>query len=386
MSFSKLVTIALLGAYPHDHPDFTNNACLADNYYGTYGSQSVFILPQHCYGESVTERAEFTVTSQSYPPSAQLVWIEQAALDERLLHIPRPSFRNIDSILSGIHALDAELYDSGEWNGAMHEFATQDILADGLPLSSRTPYTVLHTDNTSALVALPPFYAHRLSFILPSTWRLYALPATPVPLVPVPDAAVARVRALLDNLKFDPVVSRIVSNISLAQAKNDVRWLTGEDGSGIESRHSFSQGARDAAEWLKVRFEETGATCELRPFLMGFAPNVIWCVYLQAGPYHPLTCARSMLSRYLPTVNTTATVLISAHYDSRGSFGSTRAPGGDDDGSGTTGLLAIARTIKRLGITFQSNVELVAFAGEEQGLYGSRFYARKCRMHSCLML
>jgi Zn-dependent M28 family amino/carboxypeptidase len=38
--------------------------------------------------------------------------------------------------------------------------------------------------------------------------------------------------------------------------------------------------------------------------------------------------------------------------------------------------LAIARTIKRLGIKFRSNVELVAFAGEEQGLLGSHHYAR----------
>jgi Zn-dependent M28 family amino/carboxypeptidase len=80
-------------------------------------------------------------------------------------------------------------------------------------------------------------------------------------------------------------------------------------------------------------------------------------------------------SRYPSTSDTDDTVLISAHYDSRGSFGSTRAPGGNDDGSGTTGLLAIARTIGRLGITFRSNVELVAFAGEEQGLLGSQHYA-----------
>jgi Peptidase family M28 len=38
--------------------------------------------------------------------------------------------------------------------------------------------------------------------------------------------------------------------------------------------------------------------------------------------------------------------------------------------------LAIARTIKRLSIKFRSNVELVVFAGEEQGLFGSQYYAR----------
>jgi Zn-dependent M28 family amino/carboxypeptidase len=40
-------------------------------------------------------------------------------------------------------------------------------------------------------------------------------------------------------------------------------------------------------------------------------------------------------------------------------------------------LLGIARTIKLEGLTFRSNVELVAFAGEEQGLLGSKAYSRK---------
>jgi len=83
------------------------------------------------------------------------------------------------------------------------------------------------------------------------------------------------------------------------------------------------------------------------------------------------------LSRYPGLDNTTETVLISAHYDSRGSFGQTRAPGGDDDGSGTISLLGIARAIERKGVQFHKNVELVAFAGEEQGLLGSKAYSRE---------
>jgi len=85
------------------------------------------------------------------------------------------------------------------------------------------------------------------------------------------------------------------------------------------------------------------------------------------------------VSRYAAIRDTNATVLISAHYDSRGSFGSVRAPGANDDGSGTTGLLAIARTIGRKGVRFCSNVELVFFAGEEQGLVGSKTYAQELR-------
>lgn len=86
-------------------------------------------------------------------------------------------------------------------------------------------------------------------------------------------------------------------------------------------------------------------------------------------------------SSYPSTENTTETVLLSAHYDSRGSFGSTRAPGGDDDGSGTIAILALARAIALNGIKFAKNVQLCAFAGEEQGLVGSRAYARRCFGH-----
>ena len=69
-------------------------------------------------------------------------------------------------------------------------------------------------------------------------------------------------------------------------------------------------------------------------------------------------------------------VLLSDFYDSRGSFGSTWAPGGDDDGSGTTSIFSIACAIDKSDITFKSNVELSLFAGEEQGLLGSKAYAR----------
>ena len=83
-------------------------------------------------------------------------------------------------------------------------------------------------------------------------------------------------------------------------------------------------------------------------------------------------------SRYAATRETNATGLISAHYDSRGRLVSdptARAPGANDDGSGTAGLLSIAHFMGTRGVTFHSNVEIVFFSGEEQGLLGSVHYA-----------
>lgn len=60
----------------------------------------------------------------------------------------------------------------------------------------------------------------------------------------------------------------------------NVRHLTGEDpdpvGTRILSRHSFSQGARDAADWIQHLIELSGAKCKQEYFLEGYAPNVIW--------------------------------------------------------------------------------------------------------------
>ncbi|KAJ6538480.1 hypothetical protein DFH09DRAFT_1263378 [Mycena vulgaris] len=211
-------------------------------------------------------------------------------------------------------------------------------------------YEILYRTETAALLTIDT--------VLPRFWKSALVPATPVSFIQVPAEALKHVQHVLSTLKFSPEVASIVESISVPQMINDVRFLTGEDGvSGIMSRHSFTEGSRTAARWLKDRLEDTGAMCELQPFLLGFAPNVV--------------CA------YPSTVNTTATVLLSAHYDSRGSFGSTRAPGGDDDGSGTMAILAVARTIARKGIKFHSNVQLVLFAGEEQGLLGSKAYASK---------
>lgn len=99
---------------------------------------------------------------------------------------------------------------------------------------------------------------------------------------------------------------------------------------------------------------------------------------VRVNPYKQLG-SNAVYSRYNADVKTNATIILGAHYDSRGSFGNTRAPGGDDDGSGTISLLSIARTIASRKVKFHTNVELVAFAGEEQGLVGSRAYAHELR-------
>ncbi|MET8082085.1 M20/M25/M40 family metallo-hydrolase [Streptomyces sp. NPDC005303] len=89
-----------------------------------------------------------------------------------------------------------------------------------------------------------------------------------------------------------------------------------------------------------------------------------------------------------------STVLITAHLDSTASSGEfvdengdprpydptmDPAPGADDDGSGTAAVMAAAECLHDMlaeGRTPNRNVRFVLFNAEEQGLVGSKFYAR----------
>jgi len=75
-------------------------------------------------------------------------------------------------------------------------------------------------------------------------------------------------------------------------------------------------------------------------------------------------------------------VVVGAHLDSvnvvdRGgaSHANSIAPGADDDASGVAGLTEIFRQLMASGFRPQRTIQLMAYSGEEFGLYGSRFIA-----------
>jgi len=77
---------------------------------------------------------------------------------------------------------------------------------------------------------------------------------------------------------------------------------------------------------------------------------------------------------YLPAKKeTNKTIVFTAHYDHLGRLGSdTYFPGANDNASGTATLFALAEYFKNNPIEW--NVLFIAFAGEEIGLLGSKYY------------
>ncbi len=84
-------------------------------------------------------------------------------------------------------------------------------------------------------------------------------------------------------------------------------------------------------------------------------------------------------------------IYVSGHYDSVArvagqpfDWGRTDvfAPGGDDDGSGTALTMELARVLSQGGMDFDATLVFIAFAGEEEGLFGARLHAEKVHADS----
>jgi len=153
----------------------------------------------------------------------------------------------------------------------------------------------------------------------------------------------------------DPVISKA---IGLATKESQYGFV--EKLSAFHTRQSNSEECQQAAEYIEEHYVSKGFEVSRFDYRENFAPVVIAELKGQVEP---------------DTI-----IVVGAHYDSRSTNSQSttqRAPGADDNGSGTANLLELARIIFESKLKFHNTIRLCSFAGEEQGLVGSRAYAKK---------
>jgi len=157
-----------------------------------------------------------------------------------------------------------------------------------------------------------------------------------------------------------PKIQDLIGYVASSNLKFFTTYLTGEDPSStILTRNSYSQGALEAANWIEAQFRSFGLSTFQQPFRNGWCPNVIG---IKQGVSDP-----------------SKIVVVGAHYDSRGpsvSSPTQRAPGANDNASGTGAVLQFAKAIFESKATFAYTIHFIVFGGEEQGLIGSAAYAK----------
>lgn len=370
------------------------SSCLQSGFLGSYGTvsgspENIFLADNDCITSSFQDEGALMEGEGSiFPFSAtfnncnrRLIWVGESGVQGKI-HDGKDPRKLSTEVWNGIqagHEILASVAPRSIWTDAtrivMQALGIRQSASEHQDQLSVPGVDFVHVGARSILLSVDVRVLPHLDSLIPSHLSLVALPEEPLPYASssygpsVPKVLVDNLIRLTKKLKFSPEIDEIISKgIDKDLLKQDILWLTGErEDSDIESRHSFTSGAREAANWIRDKVQATGAECILAPFLPGFSPNVI-CTYPSLNP------------------NNTELVILSGHYDSRGSFGRIRAPGGDDDGSGTGHVLAIANAIAKYKVRFEKTVQLVLFAGEEQGLFGSAAYAKQLHNEQATIL
>jgi hypothetical protein len=184
------------------------------------------------------------------------------------------------------------------------------------------------------------------------------------------------------GLRRDPAISAVLDEISPARIRETDSMLV-----SFGTRHTMSdttsttRGIGAARRFLYARLMEYSRDCGgcLR---VQYDPAVI---EVTRHPQRPSVNVVNVLA-WLPGRDTSRAVVIGAHYDScicnvdRWDSMSD-APGADDDGSGTSAIVEIARLLShRFPKGFDATIVFALYAGEEQGLLGSTHLAS--RLHA----
>jgi hypothetical protein len=159
-------------------------------------------------------------------------------------------------------------------------------------------------------------------------------------------------------LEADPLVGRLVGAVDASLVEKTNRHL-----SSYFSRLAIADGAFEAQDWIEQYYVSLGLKVKTEFFRAGYSYNVIAELPGSEDP--------------------SKIVLIGAHYDSRSTSTTNtalRAPGSDDNGTGTSAVLELARVFALSGFKFKYTLRFCSWSGEEQGLLGSREHAKNAKL------
>ncbi len=175
------------------------------------------------------------------------------------------------------------------------------------------------------------------------------------------------------------VVHAVAQDIN--QLKKDVSFLASDE---LEGREIGFKGEEEAASYLAKRFEAIGLTPKgTNGYIQEFSvkPSNNPHEEVKVGEKGDSTIIGHNVVGYIDNGSDNI-VIIGAHFDHLGFGGITSLykgekavhNGADDNASGTASIIQIAKLLKNKNTN--NNYLIVAFSGEEQGLWGSNYYSK----------
>jgi peptidase M28-like protein len=147
-------------------------------------------------------------------------------------------------------------------------------------------------------------------------------------------------------------IQDLVDNVTSATLEANLSHLV-----SFPTRHSTSDHYANVAAWARDHLEDMGYATQLQDIMVDGSPS--WNV---------------IADREGGATGERGVVLVTAHLDSININGgpAAPAPGADDNGSGSAGLLEISRAFR--DHRGEHDLRFILFGGEEEGLFGSKRY------------
>lgn len=154
--------------------------------------------------------------------------------------------------------------------------------------------------------------------------------------------------------KVTPWIKTLIGNITRSRFESYLKHLV-----SYPNRLSTSPYFKDAAIWAHGQLKGMGYTANIEN------------ISVNDGTSHNIIADKQ--GQHSDTKNL---VIVTAHLDSVNHEGGdmANAPGADDNGSGSAGLIEIAYVLKEFPT--KHDLRFILFGGEEQGLLGSKQYIR----------
>ncbi len=216
---------------------------------------------------------------------------------------------------------------------------------------------VLVVGNDLTVISIAPDHLRRFDRLGVCKERLKWLPRVPRQAGPARPQFLSKVDAQVKQAIVDAVSQSRFSQIDRELSGDLVFWLNGNLISN-DDRYTHSAGSGTdidvAADYLTDRFQAAGYSVIRQPFTVGS------------------TTTENIIAVKTGTVYPDSVVVVGAHYDSTSEIPTVKAPGAEDNGSGTAAVLQLAEIFANY--TTERTIHFVCFSGEEQGLYGSQYY------------
>jgi hypothetical protein len=178
--------------------------------------------------------------------------------------------------------------------------------------------------------------------------------------------------AVSSNVKGDKAFLSAYKEITAADLKKNLYVIASDE---MEGRDTGSPGQKKAGEYMINYYKGLGISY---PKALGSYYQKVPADFMKKRGGGNLPDSENILAFIEGSEKPEEIVVISAHYDHVGTQNGVVFNGADDDGSGTVGVMEIAKAFqsaKKAGNGPKRSILFLHVTGEEHGLFGSEYYA-----------